>query len=91
MTLDCTETSSEILNPIEVINFHTPARINLSSSEDIRREMAKVYREARGGKLLLSDATKFSYILTQMLKAYELSVLESRMEILEGSAGSEKD
>ena len=85
MRLDCTKTSSETLDPIEVIDSPTPVRINLSTSEDIRREMSKVYREARQNKLPISDATKFSYILTQILKAHELTILESRLEVLEAS------
>ena len=77
-----TENSLEVLEPIEVLDSSTP-KINLATCEDVRREMAKVYREARTGKLPISDATKFSYILTQILKAHELTVLESRIELLE--------
>ena len=33
-------------------------RINLSTSDDIRREMAKVYRETRCNKILPSNGTK---------------------------------
>ena len=76
------EKSLEALEPVEVIDSPAP-RINLATSEDIRREMAKVYREARLNKMPISDATKFSYILTQMLKAYEITVLEKRLEALE--------
>ena len=68
---------------IEIIDIPTPTKINLASSEDVRREMARVYREARLKKLPISDATKLSYILTQILKAHELTVLESRIELLE--------
>jgi hypothetical protein len=82
MTTDRTENSLESLELIEVLDSPTP-KINLATCEDVRREMAKVYREARVGKLPISDATKFSYILTQILKAHELTVLESRIELLE--------
>ena len=77
-----TENSLEVFEPIEFHDSPTP-RINLATSEDVRREMAKVYREARLNKLPISDATKLSYILTQILKAHELTVLESRIEHLE--------
>lgn len=77
-----TENSHSSLNVIEFNEQPTP-KINLATCEDVRREMAKVYREARTGKLPISDATKFSYILTQILKAHELTVLESRIELLE--------
>lgn len=78
-----TKNSCEVLEPIEVLAITTPSKINLATSEDVRREMAKVYREARLNKLPISDATKLSYILTQILKAHELIVLESRIELLE--------
>jgi hypothetical protein len=33
----------------------TPAKIKLNELEDVRREMARVYREARGGKIDSSE------------------------------------
>jgi hypothetical protein len=44
-------------------------RINLFTSEDIRREMAKVYRETRCNKILPSNGTKLVYMLINILKA----------------------
>ena len=60
-------------------------RINLSTSEDIRREMAKVYREARSKKMLATEASKLVYILTQILKATEVYLLEERLAELESA------
>ena len=60
-------------------------RINLSTSEDIRREMAKVYREARSKKMLATEASKLVYILTQILKATEVYLLEKRLAELESA------
>ena len=60
-------------------------RINLSTSEDIRREMAKVYREARGKKMVATEASKLVYILTQILKATEVYLLEERLSELESA------
>lgn len=53
---------------IKVLAEPTP-RINLSTSEDIRREMAKVYRETRCKKILPSNGTKLVYMLINILKA----------------------
>jgi hypothetical protein len=50
---------------------HPHPRINLSTSEDIRREMAKVYRETRCNKILPSNGTKLVFMLMSILKAYE--------------------
>ena len=58
-------------------------RINLSTSEDIRREMAKVYRETRCNKILPSNGTKLVFMLMSILKAYEVSEMEQRLVDLE--------
>lgn len=66
----------------EVLEGTTP-RINLSTSEDIRREMAKVYRETRFNKILPSNGTKLVYMLVNILKAYEVTEIEKRLADLE--------
>ena len=66
----------------EVLDDPTP-RINLSTSEDIRREMAKVYRETRCNKILPSNGTKLVFMLMSILKAYEVTELEKRLTDLE--------
>lgn len=58
-------------------------RLNLSTSEDVRREMAKIYREARSRQIEPSEATKLVFILTQILRAHEQVVLEGRIAELE--------
>jgi hypothetical protein len=58
-------------------------RINLSTSEDIRREMAKVYRETRCNKILPTNGTKLVYMLINILKAYEATEIEKRLTDLE--------
>ena len=58
-------------------------RINLSTSEDIRREMAKVYRETRCNKILPTNGTKLVYMLINILKAYETTEIEKRLTDLE--------
>ena len=66
----------------EVLEDTTP-RINLSTSEDIRREMARVYRETRCNKILPSNGTKLVYMLINILKAYEATEIEKRLTDLE--------
>ena len=41
----------------------TPAKIKLNELEDVRREMASVYREARAGRMDASEAGRLAYIL----------------------------
>ena len=66
----------------EILNDPTP-RINLATSEDIRREMAKVYRETRCNKIIPTNGTKLVYMLINILKAYELTEIERRLTDLE--------
>jgi hypothetical protein len=66
----------------EIIEDPLP-RINLSTSEDIRREMAKVYRETRFNKILPNNGSKLVYMLTNILKAYEVAEIEKRLVELE--------
>jgi hypothetical protein len=64
------------------LNSPTP-RLNLSSTEDVRREMCKVYRDARLNVIPSSEATRLIYILGQILKAHELLSIEKRIIDLE--------
>jgi hypothetical protein len=45
--------------------------------------MAKVYRETRCNKISPTNATKLTYILISILKAYEASEIEKRLVDLE--------
>ena len=66
----------------EVIDDPLP-RINLSTSEDIRREMARVYRETRFNQILPNNGSKLVYMLINILKAYEVTEIEKRLLELE--------
>ena len=62
----------------------TPKKqIRLSSIKDCRRELSKVYSEARCGSVNPQDATRLTYILvaiSNMIKDHEL---EARVQKLE--------
>ena len=62
----------------------TRYRAKLDSISDVKREMAKCYREARSGLLDVQDATKLTWCLQAVAKVIEGSDLEKRIEILEG-------
>ena len=66
----------------EILDDPLP-RINLSTSDDIRREMARVYRETRFNKILPNNGTKLVYMLINILKAYEVTEIEKRLTDLE--------
>ncbi len=57
--------------------------VNLKTINDVRVEMAAVYREAKGGRMDVQDATRLVYILTQIQKAIESGDLARRVELLE--------
>lgn len=58
-------------------------RCKLDTMQDVRREMAKVYREARSGLVDVQDATKLTWCLQAVAKVIEGSDLEQRIEKLE--------
>jgi len=59
------------------------AKIDLHSLDDVRREMAKLYREARNGQIDTRDATRLVYILGELVKVFAVRELESRVKTLE--------
>ena len=69
---------------VELVAY-TPKRyrVKLDTLHDIRREMAKIYREARSGLIDNQDATKQVWILSAIGKVVVESDLEKRIEALE--------
>jgi predicted nucleic acid-binding protein len=72
----------EMHTDTEILDDPLP-RINLSTSDDIRREMARVYRETRFNKILPNNGSKLVYMLINILKAYEVTEIEKRLVDLE--------
>jgi len=62
----------------------TPPRIDLKTIDDLRVEMARVYRDMRAGQIETADGTKLAYVLAQLGKLIEAGELEKRLEALEG-------
>jgi hypothetical protein len=82
MTKQCTEYLLTNQATVDICDSTSP-RINLATSEDIRREMAKVYRETRFDKISPTNGTKLVYMLSQLLKAHEIFILEKKVSELE--------
>jgi len=61
----------------------TPPRTALTRLEHVRDELARVYRQARTGKIETQDATRLTYILVNLSKIIESSDLEERIRTLE--------
>lgn len=62
-------------------------RICLRDVDAIRREMGRVYRDARRGQIETTEAARLTYMLSELRKTYEVSVLERRLAALEGTHG----
>ena len=58
-------------------------RCQLDTVQDVKREMAKLYREARSDLVPVQDATKLTWMLGELRKTIELSDFEQRLEALE--------
>jgi hypothetical protein len=61
----------------------TPPKIKLNALEDVRREMASVYREARAGRMDTGEAGRLAYILTGIGKLIEATDIERRLVQME--------
>lgn len=63
----------------------TPS-IHLKTIDDVRLEMAKVYRDMKLQKIPTSDGTRLVYVLAQIGKMIELYDIERRINQLEEKA-----
>lgn len=68
-----------------------PSRLNLSKIGHIRAELARLYRDARRGKVALSDATRLAYLLQVMGRMIVDHEFEKRIESLEQGGKDGKD
>ena len=67
----------------------TPARITrLKTLDDVRVELAKIYREARANKLDLTDAKGLAYLLSVLTGLVKDTDIERRIDALEGAANA---
>jgi hypothetical protein len=63
----------------------TPSKkIDLATINDVRLEMASVYRAMKGGSIEAGDGSRLVYVLGQIGKMIELHDIEKRVEQLEG-------
>jgi len=58
--------------------------IKLGTPDEMRLELGRVYREMRAGTLDPAVGTKLAFVLGEIRKAYETSVVERRIQAMEG-------
>lgn len=67
----------------ELVDIKPTPSIHLKTIDDVRLEMAKVYRHMKLQKILTHDGTRLVYVLVQIGKMIELHDLEKRVNVLE--------
>ena len=67
-------------NPRKSYRSH---RAKLTSVCDVSAELRKLYREARAGKIEISDASRLANLLSIVARILAVSELETRIEALE--------
>lgn len=60
--------------------------IKLNTVDDIKVELAKLYRAARAGELATSDASRLTFMLHSLARIIEVADLERRITELEETA-----
>lgn len=76
-------TSVDLLPPV--------AKIDLRDPHAVRRELASIYRDARSGRLDSAVATRLGYLLSLLLRAFETTELQDRLEALERTISDRKE
>lgn len=77
---------SEVIEAKKESVTPTPCRIDLKTIDDVRLEMARVYREMRGNKMEAQQGTRLVYVLSAIGKLIELHEIEKRITALEEKA-----
>ena len=75
--------SFEVIEADRNYKLPIPTRIDLKTIDDIRLEMARVYREMRASTIEAADGTKLVYVLSAIGKLIELHDIEKRITLLE--------
>lgn len=61
----------------------SPPKIDLRNALAIHRELARVYRDMRSGKIQTQDGTRLAFVLNLLRQSHEATVLEKRIQDLE--------
>ncbi|MDR3413287.1 MAG: hypothetical protein P4L87_20430 [Formivibrio sp.] len=74
----------EVIQANEQMGSHSPrSRLRLGTIRECRRELAKLYVDARCGAIETADATRLAYLLTSLANLIRESEMEERIEALE--------
>lgn len=62
-----------------------PSRVHLSTLADVRREVASLYRAAKGGMVETADAARLGSLLALLVRVLEVERVEHRLGELEAA------
>lgn len=68
----------------------TRHRLPLRNADDVRKELARLYRQMKTGEIAPADGTKLAYVLNLLRQAIETGDLEMRLVALEQAAAIQK-
>ena len=74
----------------KVVKHPKQRPISLTTALDVRRELQRVYTDARRGNIATADATRLAYILNIMKQTIETTELEARLMALEQQTANER-
>lgn len=61
-------------------------RLPLATANDVRRELARLYREGKSGQREVQDVSRLANVLQILGRMIETGELEARLEVLEAAA-----
>ena len=71
------------------LSLPPPPRVGrLASISDVRRELCRVYKDARTGRIETQEGARLTYMLATLAKIIEGSDLADRIEKLERAAAA---
>ena len=77
------ESKAPVVHEGQLLRAIPTPHLKLATIEDCRREMARVYRDARQATTDTADASRLVYMLTSIAKMIEIGQLEQRLIALE--------
>ena len=75
-TPECVDTQDDAGKPPRI-------RLKLATAEDVKRELGRIYRQARTGEMDVQDVSRMANVLQIMSRLIETAELERRLERLE--------
>lgn len=74
------DTSEDEVIDLEEATSPSPKFVRLTTLEDVRVEMARVYRDMRSKRIKTDEGTRLVYVLSQLGRVCEVVRIENRVE-----------